>query len=159
MTLADRIAIMKGGAIQQLAAPSEIYNRPGNRYVADFIGSPSMNFFEGVLDGTSFRTGEETFSTEGYAFSGQASGRASMGVRPEHVATGEAASAMPNAVDTTVEIVEPMGSDTLVWAPVAGTRFRIRIDGQQAIQPGDPIRIGFDPQRASFFDAETELRL
>ncbi|NRA99303.1 MAG: ABC transporter ATP-binding protein [Rhodobacteraceae bacterium] len=159
MTLADRIAIMKGGAIQQLASPEEIYNRPGNKYVADFIGSPSMNFLEGVLDGDAFRVGDQTFSTVGYNFKSTASGQASMGVRPEHVVIGDAARAMPNTVDTTVDIVEPMGSDTLVWAPVAGNRFRIRIDGQTAISTGDQITIGFDAARASFFDAGTELRL
>ena len=66
---------------------------------------------------------------------------------------------MPNVVESTVEIVEPMGSDTLVWAIVAGNRFRIRIDGQTTIHAGDPIKIGFDPAKASFFDAQTELRL
>lgn len=159
MTLADRIAIMRGGAIQQLAAPADIYNRPGNKYVADFIGSPSMNFLDGVLDGELFKSGDQTFTTRGYQFEGAPSGRASMGVRPEHVATGEAAAAMPNALDTTVEIVEPMGSDTLVWATIAGNKFRIRIDGQTPIRSGDPIKVGFDARHASFFDAETELRL
>ena len=66
---------------------------------------------------------------------------------------------MPNVVDTVVEIVEPMGSDTLVWASVAGTKFRIRIDGQTRITAGQDLRIGFDPAKSSFFDAETELRL
>ncbi len=159
MTLADRIAIMKGGAIQQLSSPDEIYNRPRNRYVADFIGSPSMNFLEGVLDGDSFRVGDSTFTTVGYQFQSPASGKASMGIRPEHVETGADADKMPNVVDSVVEIVEPMGSDTLVWATVAGERFRIRIDGQTKIHDGDPIRIGFDPAKASLFDAETELRL
>ncbi|MEM9710086.1 MAG: ABC transporter ATP-binding protein [Pseudomonadota bacterium] len=159
MTLADRIAIMKGGAIQHVAAPTEIYNRPGNKYVADFIGSPSMNFLDGVLEGDGFRVGDKQFTTRGHPFKNGATGPASMGVRPEHVATGEAADAMPNTVSSVVEIVEPMGSDTLVWAELAGKSFRIRIDGQTAIHPGDPIRIGFDPAKASFFDAETELRL
>ena len=159
MTLADRIAIMKGGAIQQLASPEEIYNRPGNKYVADFIGSPSMNFLNGVLDGDTFRVADQTFTTLGYPFRGAASGPASMGVRPEHVVTGEAAGGMPVTLSSIVEIVEPMGSDTLVWATVAGERFRIRIDGQTTIHAGDQINIGFDPAKASFFDAGTELRL
>jgi len=159
MTLADRIAIMRGGAIQQLAAPTEIYNRPGNKYVADFIGSPSMNFLDGVLDGSRFRVGDQTFTTQGYPFKEAVSGSASMGVRPEHVATGAQADAMPNTVTSVVEIVEPMGSDTLVWTTLAGHRFRIRIDGQATIHIGDPIRLGFDPATASFFDAATELRL
>ena len=159
MTLADRIAIMKGGAIQQLASPSEIYNRPRNKYVADFIGSPAMNFFEGVLDAGAFRVGDLSFSIEGYPFERAPSGPAIMGIRPEHVATGAAAEGMPIQIDSTVEIVEPMGSDTLVWATVAGERFRIRVDGQTEIRSHDPIRIGFSAAQASFFDAASELRL
>ncbi|MXQ09837.1 sn-glycerol-3-phosphate ABC transporter ATP-binding protein UgpC [Alphaproteobacteria bacterium GH1-50] len=159
MTLADRIAIMKGGAIQQLASPSEIYNRPRNKYVADFIGSPAMNFFEGVLDGGTFRVGDLSFSTEGYEFEKAPSGPAFMGIRPEHVATGDSATAQPIQLESTVELVEPMGSDTLVWATVAGERFRIRVDGQTEIRARDPIRIGFSAAQASFFDAASELRM
>ncbi|MEM9232185.1 MAG: ABC transporter ATP-binding protein [Pseudomonadota bacterium] len=159
MTLADRIAIMKGGRIQQLASPTEIYNRPGNRYVADFIGSPSMNFLDGGLEGSHFRVGGETLDVSRYPFVAHAAGAVRMGIRPEHVAIADAAAAMPVQADTVVEIVEPMGSDTLVWTNCYGERFRIRIDGQTRIATGDPLRIGFDPAQASFFSAETELRL
>jgi multiple sugar transport system ATP-binding protein len=159
MTLADRIAIMKGGAIQQLGSPSEIYNRPTNRYVADFIGSPSMNFLEGVLEGGRFRVGDTAFDVSGYPFAGAASGPASMGIRPEHVVAGDLAGDQPVSAEIAVEIVEPMGSDTLIWTTFAGHPFRIRIDGQTEIHARDRLRVGFDPGRASFFDAKTELRL
>ncbi|NRB34415.1 MAG: ABC transporter ATP-binding protein [Rhodobacteraceae bacterium] len=159
MTLADRIAIMKGGVIQQLASPAEIYNRPTNRYVADFIGSPSMNFLEGMLEGQTFTTGGIAMDVSSYPFASAPSGKATMGVRPEHVATGAAAAECPVQMQVHVEIVEPMGSDTLVWAEVAGTRFRIRMDGQSAVNDGDSLTIGIDPSKASFFDAQSELRL
>ncbi|KIC51013.1 ABC transporter ATP-binding protein [Tateyamaria sp. ANG-S1] len=160
MTLADRIAIMKGGIIQQLDTPTEIYNRPKNKYVAGFIGSPEINFFEGVIEGDAFVTGGERLSLEGYAFQGTAtSGPAWLGIRPEHIVSGEAAASLPVTAEVTIDLVEPMGSDTLAWASLAGMPVRIRMDGQAAVLPGDRITIGFDPARASLFDKQTEERL
>jgi multiple sugar transport system ATP-binding protein len=72
MTLADRIAIMKNGVIQQLADPHTIYNRPVNLFVAGFIGSPSMNFLSGTLDGLSFTTENTSIPMGGYASSSKA---------------------------------------------------------------------------------------
>ena len=159
MTLADRIAIMRDGKIQQLASPSEIYNKPTNKFVADFIGSPSMNFMEGTLDNGQFRVGDISFEVSGYPFEAAASGGAVMGVRPEHIAAGSAAQSMPVQGEVDVDIVEPMGSDTLVWANYAGKPFRIRVDGQMAVKTGEKLPIGFDPATSSFFDAATEERL
>lgn len=160
MTLADRIAIMKSGLIQQLASPHEIYNRPINKYVAGFIGSPEMNFFEGSLESQNFVTAGVKIPVAGYEFSGgRANGPAWYGIRPEHIATGDEAKALPFSVETSVEIVEPMGSDTLVWVKVAGHDLRLRMDGQAAVDPGDPIVIGFSSARASMFDKSSEKRL
>ena len=160
MTLADRIAIMKGGAIQQLGTPDEIYNRPINRYVADFIGSPSMNFIEGAVEDGMFRSGDLAVPLDRYSFvNGGASGRAVIGIRPEHVMTGNQATDAPVRHEVAVELVEPMGSDTLVWAKVAGVPFRLRMDGQAHVKVGERLAIGFDPGRGSLFDQETEARL
>ncbi|MEP2783460.1 MAG: sn-glycerol-3-phosphate ABC transporter ATP-binding protein UgpC [Pseudoruegeria sp.] len=164
MTLADRIAIMKDGLIQQLASPGEIYNRPVNKYVADFIGSPSMNFFEGHInigDSDIFQTGDLTLPLGGYTFDGlgRSSGPGWLGIRPEHIATGVDADAMPFNTEATIEIVEPMGSDTLVWTHLAGERIRIRLDGQSSVAAGDTIKIGFSPERVSLFDKATENRI
>ncbi|MEM7320800.1 MAG: ATP-binding cassette domain-containing protein, partial [Pseudomonadota bacterium] len=135
LTLADRIAVMKGGQIQQLASPTEIYNRPGNRYVADFVGSPAMNFLEGLLTEGRFETSDQVLSVGEYPFARPPGGPATMGIRPEHVATGDAADALPFNAEVPVEVVEPMGSDTLAWTRVAGEPFRVRLDGQTGIQP------------------------
>jgi len=161
MTLADRIAIMKGGNILQLASPDEIYNRPLNRYVADFIGSPSMNFIDGHLEAGVFKAQGLTLPMTGYAFGApQVADRpATIGIRPEHVVTGELVARAPVQIDATVDLVEPMGADTLVWAQVAAQPFRIRIDGQARVHKGEPVRIGIDPAKASLFDKETEARL
>ncbi len=160
MTLADRIAIMKDGAVMQLASPAEIYNRPGNRFVADFIGSPSMNFLEGDLGPNGFATDGQILPTDGYGFETDAPhGPATMGIRPEHVATGHDLSGLPIQAEVTVELVEPMGSDTLVWTQFAGQTFRFRMDGQAEVKDGDNIHIGIDPAKSSFFDKVSELRL
>ncbi len=163
MTLADRIAIMKGGQIMQLAPPAEIYNRPVNKYVAGFIGSPAMNLMEGELDGSSlhFDTGRGmAHSVKGYEFTGAAtSGRVWMGLRPEHVQSGVLAQSQPVQLEAEVDMVEPMGSDTQVWAKVGQQEVRFRMDGQAKVAIGDTVPIGFDPARLSLFDKSTEARL
>ena len=158
MTLADRIAIMKDGLIQQLDSPNKIYNRPINKYVADFIGSPSMNFLEGNLVGTSFTTGDIKINLKGYEFveGGRPGGASWFGIRPEHVVVDEKAQFN---MDIFAELVEPMGSDTLVWTTVAGRHFRFRMDGQAAVKTGDKMQIGFDPSRGSLFDVASEERM
>jgi len=117
MTLADRIAVMKGGNIMQLGSPDEIYNRPKNLYVADFIGSPSMNFFKGQLESGVFKLDNIVLPMTGYDFaSPQTTDRpVTIGIRPEHVLTGDAAAKAPVQMSAEVDLVEPMGSDTLVY--------------------------------------------
>ncbi|MGP6089949.1 ABC transporter ATP-binding protein [Antarctobacter jejuensis] len=163
MTLADRIAIMRGGLILQLASPNEIYNNPANKYVAEFIGSPSMNFLEGVIDTSgapTFTCASGDFALQGYGFlNGPVGGPAWLGIRPEHIATGEAAAASPIQLNATVRLVEPLGSDTLVRVKVADQLFWVRVDGQSTISDGDEILIGFSPERVNLFDKTTEERL
>jgi multiple sugar transport system ATP-binding protein len=164
MTLADRIAIMRGGVVQQISSPDEIYNRPSNKYVAGFIGSPSINFFEGRIEGNggeTFCSGGMEFDLRGYKTGGAAlkPGEAWLGIRPEAVVTGADASAQPYSDTARVDLVEPMGADTLVWAKVAGTTFRFRMNGQARVTAGDEITIGFSPAEGSLFDKHTENRL
>jgi len=160
MTLADRIAVMKGGNIMQLGTPDEIYNQPRNLYVADFIGSPSMNFIKGNLEDGAFKSGELNMPMTGYDFISQPVDRpVTIGIRPEHVVTGELVSSAPLQFETTVDLVEPMGSDTLVYAQLGPENFRIRMDGQATVKAGDTLAIGIDPSRASLFDSKTEDRL
>ena len=161
MTLADRIAIMKGGKIMQLGSPDEIYNRPENIYVADFIGSPSMNFFDGEVVGDRFKGGDLDLPLDGYTFGpgGAVDGKAVVGIRPEHIITGELVSGAPVQLTVPVELVEPMGSDTLVYGTRNGQALRIRMDGQARVAQGDTLAIGIDPSRASLFDKASELRL
>ncbi|SEQ55398.1 multiple sugar transport system ATP-binding protein [Loktanella sp. DSM 29012] len=161
MTLADRIAIMKGGKIMQLGTPAEIYGKPQNLYVADFIGSPSMTFFDGTVEGDVIRIPDHDLPLGTYEFSQRpATGRpAIIGIRPEHVMTGDNLRSAPYTAEVTADLVEPMGSDTLVHCAFGGQTMRVRMDGQAQVKPGDRLMIGIDPGAASLFDKETEARL
>ena len=162
MTLADRIAIMKGGKIMQLDSPAAIYNQPCNLYVAGFIGSPSMNFIRGNIKDQQFSSGALTMPLSAYQWADSSkdfSGAGILGIRPEHVITGELAAKAQVRLELSVDIIEPMGSDTLIYASLNNEEFRVRIDGQAEIKPGTKLTIGLDAQRLSLFDPITEARL
>jgi multiple sugar transport system ATP-binding protein len=161
LTLADRIAIMKGGVIQQLAAPQEVYNRPSNLFVAGFIGSPSMNFVQGetVDGGRAFDVGGLRIDLTGYE--GGAVGarpKAILGLRPEHLEISH--SAIPGkSIPAVVEIDEPMGADSLVWLQAAGKQMSVRVPVEERLAPGTEVHLKVDIAKASIFDATTELRV
>ncbi|MBX2886635.1 MAG: ABC transporter ATP-binding protein [Granulosicoccus sp.] len=159
MTLADRIAIMKDGVIQQLAEPNTIYAKPVNKYVADFIGSPSMNFLEGLLDFPYFSFGSTQIDVSHYEQALTFSGRAWLGIRPEHVRSADPASQCDFQTTLKVDLVEPMGSDTQVWSTLENSPFRFRVEGQTTLKPGDSIAVGFNVDQVSLFDVSTETRL
>ena len=159
MTLADRIAIMKGGKIMQLGTPNEIYNHPKNLYVADFIGSPSMNFLNGELKDTKFTNGLLELPMGSYQFIKKTNLKnVTIGIRPEHIITGELSKKAPVITNVTINLVEPMGSDTLVYANLSDVQIRIRMEGNAKVKIGDRLEIGIDPSRASLFDTQTEQR-
>jgi multiple sugar transport system ATP-binding protein len=114
-----------------------------------------------VAAGVAFKTGDISIPLDRYAFdaAGNGSGPCVFGIRPEHVAFGEAANTMPFATDAAVEIVEPMGSDTLVWTKLGGHNFSFRVEAEKTLRNGEPIRIGFDPARASLFDSQSGNRM
>jgi multiple sugar transport system ATP-binding protein len=161
MTLADRIAIMKGGMIEQLDSPEVIYAKPCNKYVADFIGSPAMNLFTGQLSDMTFSCDDFNIDVTGYEFASKTRWDKAvwLGVRPEHILTGDAAANATYTGTAEIDIVEPMGSDTLVWVNFAGQSVRVRTEGQSGLKSGDTLTIGFDAARLHLFDEKTEIRL
>ena len=165
LTLADRIAIMKNGVIQQLDDPTTIYNAPRSLFVAGFIGSPSMNFLRGELvernGKVAFATNGVSFSLEGYAAAEklEAGRKVVLGLRPEHIGVNEPAAANAEVHDAVVDIEEPMGADNLLWIKHAGHTMSVRINGARRFSPGAPIKLVFDMSVASLFDATTELRI
>ncbi|MGF6176902.1 ABC transporter ATP-binding protein [Ensifer sp. 4252] len=164
LTLADRIAVMKSGVIQQLADPMTIYNAPENLFVAGFIGSPSMNFFRGELqlrDGRAFvHANGVDFDVSAYPSRGavKAGQKVVLGVRPEHVRVDEASNGQASH-QAVVDIEEPMGADNLLWLKLAGQSMSVRIGGQRRYKPGTAVTLSFDMAVASIFDAVSENRL
>ena len=161
LTLADRIAVMRGGIIQQLDAPQTIYNRPTNLFVAGFIGSPSMNFLHGstVDGGAAFRFGDIKINLAGY--DGGAileRPKAILGLRPEHLhIQGHAEPGL--TIPAVVEIDEPMGADSLVWLMAEGTQMSVRVPVERRLAAGTEVHLKVDIPKASIFDVGTEQRV
>jgi multiple sugar transport system ATP-binding protein len=166
LTLADRIAVMKGGVIQQLDDPHVIYNEPKNLYVAGFIGSPTMNFIKGNIGGTaaapSIAIGKGKVALKDYAAKGslKISQAVVFGVRPEHLRLNAGKEpGLSDAFDATVDLIEPMGSDSLVWLKLAGQILSARVESSQIYKPNEKITVRFRVGLASLFDAESGERL
>ncbi len=161
MTLADRIAVMKNGIIQQLDTPNVVYNRPVNLYVAGFIGSPTMNFFKGNIANGNFAMQNMNVPLGSYKFDSPpaATLEGVLGVRPEHIAVGEDAKKMPFQLESEIEIVEPMGSETVGYTTVAGQTITFRCSSDIPLAPGQKVMLGFDPARGSVFDSQSGIRL
>jgi multiple sugar transport system ATP-binding protein len=161
LTLADRIAVMKDQRIQQLGTPAEIYGRPANIFVAGFVGSPRMNFIEGRLepDGNRlvFAKDGRRLPLDGYDFTRQPQTGApvTLGVRPEHLTPGESG----DWSDFTIDIVEPMGADNLLWCADGEMALEVRVPGDQTFMTGTRLALSLDPLRLSLFAAEGGERL
>ncbi|MCP3384916.1 sn-glycerol-3-phosphate ABC transporter ATP-binding protein UgpC [Bradyrhizobium sp. CCGUVB4N] len=159
MTLADRIVILRGGDIEQIGTPEEVYNNPGSVFVGGFVGAPSMNFAkakatQGYLD---FADGNR-LPLAGLAGAGLSAvdGREFIvGIRPEHFTPG----ASDVGLDSQVQVVEPLGSDTLVHFTVGGATLTARLPPELRPQAGQAIKLGLDPAKIHLFDAETERAL
>ncbi len=148
MTLATRIVVMQGGRIQQIGTPAEVYERPANRFVAGFLGSPSMNFIEGRADGGRFGAGALVLDCA-------APSRAvTLAVRPEdiHIATD-------GALQATVTLVEPMGNHQVVWLDCGGHQLSSIVHDPRPLASGQALRFDIDAARVSLFDPDTGTRL
>jgi multiple sugar transport system ATP-binding protein len=152
MTLADRIAVLRGGHLEQFASPDDIYNRPASRFVAGFMGSPPMNFAKGVVaaDGRSIRiTDGLSLPTKSPMPAGAA---CEAGFRPEHVKLGASGAVTAKAH---VEILEPLGAETLALLRVGGSTLTGRFPPQAGVKAGDDITITLETQHMQLFDAKT----
>ena len=129
LTLGDRIAVMNGGALEQVGTPEELYEHPANVFVGGFIGSPAMSFLPRD-DGTV------------------------VGVRPEHVRLWE--DGLVGPIEGRVAYVEALGRETLVGVDTdAGARLVAAVEGRARLEPGAPLRLGLVPDGLRRFDAET----
>jgi multiple sugar transport system ATP-binding protein len=161
LTLADRIAVMHSGVIQQLDTPHNIYHKPANRFVAGFVGSPTMNFRTGFVansDGPVFESEGVKVPLSGYPWlNGSAVNReVELGIRPEHIVLGGNGGLRH---DVEVELVEPMGAETIVWGRNGGHPLSVRVEGESTIKAGDRLRVAFPVERLNIFDAQSGERL
>ena len=155
ITMADRIAVMNDGRVEQLGAPLELYDHPANLFVAQFIGSPAMNVVEGVFTRSQ---GSSFVKALGHSWpvtaSGGAEGQAvKYGIRPEHIALEG------GGILAEVVVVEPMGAEAELVVKVGETPFTVLAHGRSSAKPGDRISLKPDGQCAHVFDAATGKRL
>ena len=158
MTMADRIVVMDRGRIQQVGQPLELYDRPANKFVAAFIGSPSMSFVSGSLRTAGAKSWFETTSGGRLALSNKAtsgSDTVEAGIRPEHFVVG----AGDDAVAIKVDVVEPTGSETHVYGSVGDDTVRAVFRDRLQVKPGDRLPVSVDPRNIHLFDKATGLPL
>jgi len=154
MTMADRIAVMNEGRIEQLGAPLELYDRPANLFVAQFIGSPAMNVIEGVLRKSASHVealGQRwPIATLPEGKEGQA---VKYGIRPEHIHVGS------EGIAAEVVVVEPMGAEAELIVKVGDTPFTVKTHGRSGARPGERISLQPDAHDAHVFDAASGRRI
>jgi multiple sugar transport system ATP-binding protein len=173
MTLATKIAVLKDGELQQVGSPYEIYNSPSNLFVADFMGSPSMNLLEGSVTGSN---GARQIVLERHEHppivlpvpaSADATRLADgakviFGIRPEAVNDRESIDRNAKSVatfDARVEIVEPAGSDTYVVTHASGKELTARMRADTRVRVGENHTFAFNLDKAVLFDPQTSRRI
>ena len=149
MTMADRIIVMNAGHIEQVGTPLELYDRPANRFVAQFIGSPAMNLIPGRIEGTELVAVDGTRIPIG---SHSASGEVLLGLRSEYLRLD------PAGLPARIVSIEPTGAETLVVLHLAGQDITAAFRDRISAPAGAELRIGLDPAQAHIFDAKTGLR-
>ena len=161
LTLGTKVAVMKGGIIQQFADPETIYERPANMFVAGFIGSPTMNFLTGTLEqsdtGFALRHGTGALSLAGVDqdIGGFVGREVVAGIRPETLATGEGRATLASTVD----VIEPTGPDTMVIVNVGGQMLTARLGPKERPKPGAPLTLSVDTAAINLFDPVSGNRI
>jgi multiple sugar transport system ATP-binding protein len=155
MTMADRVAVLRAGELQQLAPPHALYDKPANVFVAGFIGAPPMNLVTlGVAGGVGTAGGVRVAVPHPLA-------RVVVGVRPEHVRIADAGGPEPGrlAEDAEVVAVEPLGAESHVYLDAGGPRLCARAEGFGGPARGTRVAVRAEPERLAWFDATTGARL
>ncbi|PHR24290.1 MAG: sugar ABC transporter ATP-binding protein [Hoeflea sp.] len=166
MTLADRIVIMRDGHIEQVGPPEEVFRRPASRFVAGFIGSPTMNLHNAVVGAGKlvFANGDTLPLPQQFRDRVTEGQKVIFGLRPDDVYpaghgihSGEAAEV--HSVEVPVSLTEPLGNETLVFAEFAGQDWISRMLNPKILRMGDRIKLSFDLSQSHLFDAATEKSL
>src|SRR5437870_458477 len=161
MTMADRIVVMHDGRIEQIGEPLELYDRPDNLFVAQFIGSPAMNMVNGTLRRTNGRAYVEASGGMRWplvrcpGIDGQA---VTLGVRPEHL-TIAAGATTDDSVTGEIIVVEPMGAETELLIKAGDTQVTLMTNGRPNVNPGERVGLALDAGAIHLFDQNTGQRL
>jgi len=166
MTLGDRVVVMRDGRVQQVGDPMDLYNSPANRFVAGFIGSPAMNFADvrvaadnGSLwaesDGIRIRVPHPMAARLG-AYAGR---EVTFGIRPEDVHIATAGDPNDLSFDAAVEVIERLGSETLLDVAVGSATMVASVDPAATAKVHEKLRLAVNPERVHFFDNETEAAI
>lgn len=164
MTMADRIVIMKDGFVQQIGTPKEVYNTPVNVFVAGFIGSPAMNFFDITLNGNIISNGKglsitlDERNAKRLAAKGYDGKKLIFGMRPEDIHSEQIVlDANPNSiVHAEVVVSELLGAETMLYTKVDDTEFISKVDARDFHSPGEFLDLSFELNKAHFFDIDTQ---
>jgi len=150
MTLASRVAVMRKGRLQQFDTPMNIYNRPANRFVAEFVGSPSMNFVDGKVDAGIFVSDALQIPLSGFANGSQLT----IGIRPEHI---QVLSEPHNAaIAATVYVTELMGNETFVFLSVGSNKLIARAPADFRAELESTVWLQFATDKLHFFDQKNQ---
>jgi len=156
MTMADRIVIMNKGRIEQVGTPAELYDRPINRFVAGFLGAPSMSFLSGRLTGEgadrAVRLRDDRIVP--VLDAGESSAEVVVGIRPEAFEIDP-----DGPLHIAVEVIEPTGAELLVYGRIGGEAMRCVFRGRPPINVGETLRAKVAPDQIHLFDPQSGLRL
>ena len=167
MTLGTRIVVMKDGIVQQVDTPQNLYNKPGNLFVAGFIGSPQMNMVEAkvegsgsdvclTFDGNTVKLPAE--KAKKLVDGGYVGKTVIMGIRPENLTDDAEVVAKSNAViDAKIEVYELLGAEVFLYFTVGGSNFTARVNPRTEARTGDNVKFAIDVDRIHVFDKDTEV--
>ena len=160
LTMADVVAILRDGVLQQVGTPAEIFDAPANRFVATFVGSPGMNVLPGEVDAearTFATAGSAILLPEDIALAAAEVGAVELGVRAEDLELVDPSA--EGVLAGEVYVVEPFGSETLVEVQVGEERVVVRTGRDWDAAIGEPVGLRVDPHTACFFDADGRTRV
>jgi multiple sugar transport system ATP-binding protein len=164
MTLADRVVVMNGGVIEQIATPQDLYHHPKTHFVAGFIGSPAMNFARCRLEqngvGLKVRLSDKISLPVPASLSGRLQSMTgkdlTFGLRPEHITEPRRSDGDPQSeFAATLDVVEPMGMETMVYFTVDGQEICARVEPGSATGPGEPMRLFANMNHMHLIDPQT----
>jgi len=163
MTMGNRIVIMNKGIVHQVDTPMDLYNKPVNKFVAGFIGSPAMNFIEGTIK---YSDKDSIFTSSSNELSLQIdeskypqiktynNKQLIMGVRPEDIFPVN--NSITGSYMANLEVVEPMGNELFLYFTLSGVQIVARVSKEYMFSVGDKINLSFNPNKLYFFDKESE---